>query len=378
MNQRINLQQVIPLLVALLLVGALAILAPRLGDLSTIRLLPVSSPGRATITEAETLASARAADLSAYRWQEMAKFYEEHGMLTRDTSDYEAAADLSTYRWQEMAKFYEEHGMLTRDNTPISVVVMSYADHLNAGDLDGTMANFADDTRMYLLGLAPGGFELLNGKEQVRAMFEENIASHFKMDVEVLSVKDDVVTARLTTWHDFTRQIGAAPLEATSVYVIKDGKIVSETWHVSEESVAKFRSALAKAMPAEVETQPAAITPVSAMTVTFANGTCSYSGPLTLRAGKIAVAVNVQDQDKDKFAFSAFTLDPDRDLADLMASTIRPAPPAWSDPLYVREILPGESSQFDLTIQEGPVYVVCWSSPPDLATGAIGPFTVVK
>ena len=90
------------------------------------------------------------------------------------------------------------------------------------------------------------------------------------------------------------------------------------------------------------------------------------------------MTVAAQDQDKEKYAFSAFTLDPDKEFADLMASTIRPAPPAWSNILYLRALRPGESAQFDLTIQDGPVYIVCWSSPPDLATGAIGPFAVVK
>ena len=86
-------------------------------------------------------------------------------------------------------------------------------------------------------------------------MFEENIASHFKMEVEVLSVVDDVVTARMTTWHDFTREIGVAPVEATGIYVIKDGKIATEAWHVSEGSLAKLKAALAEMMPPEPEAE---------------------------------------------------------------------------------------------------------------------------
>ena len=53
-------------------------------------------------------AEMEAADLSSSRWQAMAKFYEEQGMLTRDNFDYGQAADLSAARWQAMGEFYVE------------------------------------------------------------------------------------------------------------------------------------------------------------------------------------------------------------------------------------------------------------------------------
>lgn len=260
---------------------------------------------------------------------------------------------------------------------PISSAVTGYAERLNAGDLGGALAYFDDSAIFYILGLPPEGFEMLRGKEQIGGMFEENIASHFKMEVQVLGVEDDVVTARVTTWHDFTREIGAAPVEATSIYVIKDGKIASESWHVSEESLAKLKTALAEMMPPEPEVDTPTVNPVSAVGVTIAGGTCSYDGPLALQAGAVAVTLDVQALDKEKYAFSAFNIEPEKDLADLMASTIG-LPPSWVDPLYLEEVAPGERSQFEFTVEKGPVYIVCWSSPPDLAIGAIGPFNVVK
>ena len=54
-----------------------------------------------------------------------------------------------------------------------------------------TLAYFHDDENLYLLGLPPGGVEILRGKDQIPTMGGENIASHFKMQVEVLSVVDD-------------------------------------------------------------------------------------------------------------------------------------------------------------------------------------------
>jgi hypothetical protein len=266
----------------------------------------------------------------------------------------------------------------TVTSVPISAAVMGYAERLNAGDLEGSLAYFNDDAIFYVLGLPPTGTEIHTGKEQIRTMLEENVASHFKMEVEVLSVVGDVVTTWTTTWHDFTREIGAAPLEATEVYVIEDGKIATESWHITEGSLDRLKAALAEVMPAEPEPAPAVGVPISEMTVTFAKGTCTYDGPLALQAGEIAVTMDVQDQDKEKYAFTAFNLAPDKDIADLMASTIQPAPPSWADMLSLHEVPPGKNSQFNITIENGPVYVVCWSKPPELTIGSIGPFAVAE
>lgn len=261
---------------------------------------------------------------------------------------------------------------------PISAAVMGYAERLNAGDLEGALAYFDDDAMFYVLGLPPGGFEMLSGKEQIRTMLEENITSHFKMEVEVLRVVDDVVTARTTTWHDFTREIGVAPVEATEVYVIEDGKIATEAWHVSEESLAKFKAALAEVLPAEAEPAPSPESPVSEMMVTFAGGTCTYDGPLALQAGEIAVTMDVRDQDREKYGLAFFNPAPGKDMADLMAATIQPEPPDWAGLLSLHSTLPGENNRYSLKIESGPVYLVCLSKPPHLAIGAIGPYAVVE
>lgn len=261
---------------------------------------------------------------------------------------------------------------------PISAAVVGYAERLSAGDLEGTLAFFEDDAKMYLLGLPPTGTEIYNGKDQIKAMLADNIANHFKMEVEVLSVVDDVVTARTTTWHDFTREIGVAPVEATGIYVIKEGKIATEAWHVSEGSLAKIKAALAEMMPPQPEEPAEPASPVSEMTVTIAGGTCTYEGPSALQAGPVAVTLDIQDLDKEKYALTFFNLDPGKEMADLMASTIGDQP-AWTHLLALpNDKKPGEVTEFKVTMNKGPVYGVCWSSPPDLAIGGIGPFTIVE
>jgi hypothetical protein len=264
---------------------------------------------------------------------------------------------------------------------PPAAVVMGMAERYNAGDLAGAMAYWADDGIFYMFGMPPNGSEIAAGQEGIRAVFEENIASHSRMEVEIGTVLGDVVNTRMKTWHDFTRQIGAAPLEANGVYVVKDGKIASHTWILTPDSAAKLKTAMAEAMagepPAEAEAPAPAETPVSEVAVTFSDGTCRYDGPLALQPGEVKVTVDVQDQDRAAYAVTFLTLDPDRDFMDLMASAMGP-PPLGSLLLYYEEVGAGERNSYNITVTEGPVYAVCWSKPPDLPIGNIGPFSVAQ
>jgi len=78
------------------------------------------------------------------------------------------------------------------------------------------------------------------------------------------------------------------------------------------------------------------------------------------------------------YALTFFNLDPGMTLADLMPETIRgPIPPAWAG-LFAETSsgLPGRSTTFDMLVTKGPVYAICWSQPPDLPIGSLGPFEV--
>jgi hypothetical protein len=112
MNQRVNSQQIVPLLFVVFLVAVLGILVAVVSNGTPVSVAPLPPAKMADQTSAAAFNAAEAADLSAARWQAMAKFYEENGMLTRDPFDYQQAAELSEYRWEAMARFYEENGLL--------------------------------------------------------------------------------------------------------------------------------------------------------------------------------------------------------------------------------------------------------------------------
>lgn len=268
----------------------------------------------------------------------------------------------------------------TPTTVPLAAVVMGAAERYNAGDLEGLMAYWADDAIFYMFGMPPTGSEIAKGKEQIRAVFEENIANHSRWEVEIDTVVGDIVNIRSKNWHDFTRQIGAAPLEATGVFVIKDGKIASHTWTLTADSAARLKSALAEAAAEEPQVGPEAAapaeTPASELTVTISGGSCSYDGPLALRPGEVQVTVDVEDQDRTGYAVTFLTLDPGKDFMDLMAATMEFGHPSWSRLLHYEEVGPSESKTYNITVTEGPVYAVCFSKYPEVPIGNIGPFTV--
>jgi hypothetical protein len=258
----------------------------------------------------------------------------------------------------------------------ISNTVQKMVERMNAGNLEGSLAYFADDALAYIVGLPPTGMEVYAGKEQIRALWKDSIDNHFQWEIEITSVEDNIVSVKAKTWHDFTRQLGVAPLEYSDVYEFKDDKIVTYATTITEESLAKLKPALAAVMPPEPASAPLADPSVSEMIVTIEGGTCTTDNPASLQAGEIKVNLNVKDQKNDKYALTFFTLDESKDIADLMASTIMAAPPSWSNMFSIVEVGPGESKNYTITVDKGPVYMVCWSSPPDLAIGNAGPIEV--
>lgn len=255
-------------------------------------------------------------------------------------------------------------------------VVLGMVERLNAGDVEGSLAYFSDDAIIYFMGFPPTGIEMYKGKEQIRSLWQDSAANHFKWEAKVNYAADDLVNIQAKTWHDFTRQLEIAPLDYSDVYQVIDGKIKTYGSWLTEDSLARFKTAFAAAAPPEPTAAPFSGTPASELTVTIAGGTCTTDGPAALKAGEVTVNWNVQDQDKLKYALTLFTLDPGKDLLDLMVSTYG-LPPSWGDMLLYSELGPGESETNTVTLENGPLYLICWSKPPDLPIGNSGPIPVV-
>lgn len=260
--------------------------------------------------------------------------------------------------------------------TSNSEIVLNMVERMNAGDVEGSLAYFANDVMGYFVGLPPTGMEVYTGKEALRAVWEDSVSNHFQWEVEPATESFDQVHVYAKTWHDFTRDLGVAPLEWIDVYEVKGGRITSYSSTIEQEALARLKPALAQAMPPEATPTPPSEIPASEMTVTIAGGTCTVDKPSVLQAGEMRVTLDVKDQDKDLYALMLFNLDEGKDLPDLMASTVG-LPPPWSDILLDRELRPGKSETYTFTLERGPVYAICFSDPPGLPIGNAGPLTVV-
>ena len=135
--------------------------------------------------------------------------------------------------------------LYAQETDPASVVIAD-AEAISAGDIDAAMALWADDAVVKLVPpIPPDSPDTYTGKAELRAWFESLVAMNFKIEVEILQVEGDTVTALAKTWVDPTREMGVAPLVATEVYTVHDGKIKGLTWTLSDESLANLQAAMA-------------------------------------------------------------------------------------------------------------------------------------
>jgi len=261
-------------------------------------------------------------------------------------------------------------------NESASGLISDMVERMNSGDIEGSLAYFADDAIVYIIGLPPSGMEVYAGKEQIRSLWQDSVDNHFQWEIEISSVVGNIVSVKAKTWHDFTRQLEVAPLEYIDVYEVKDGKITTYGTTITADALAKFMPAFAEIMPPE-DSAPSTEQPVSEMTVTIVGGTCALDNQAPLQAGEIKVNLNIKDRNKDLYALTLFTLNEGKDFIDLMASTVG-MPPAWADMLLMEELEPGKSASYTFNVEKGTLYLICWSKPPDLPIGNAGPIEVKK
>lgn len=124
--------------------------------------------------------------------------------------------------------------------TDPEAVVTAFFEAFNAGDVESTVAYYADDAVMHI---APF-HEPYVGKEAIRAAFAEMVAGHAAVEYEVLQVEGDTVTLRNWYADDSVRALGLK-LEAAQEIVVQDGKIVSNIWTATDETLAAYQAAMA-------------------------------------------------------------------------------------------------------------------------------------
>ena len=93
-------------------------------------------------------------------------------------------------------------------------ILQRHLDALAAGDLEGLLADYADDAVMI------GGAEPVRGKDGLRKMFERTTANPPAIVIDLQVVEGDFA---YITWHSDRLSFG------TDTFVVRDGKIVCQT-----------------------------------------------------------------------------------------------------------------------------------------------------
>ena len=126
-----------------------------------------------------------------------------------------------------------------------AAVVEAYIAAVNAEDLAGILALYADDAVHVALPTADGSAGVCIGKEQFRLFYEQGIANKDELEVVdgTLTVAEDRVTFVARMASDPWRELGIEALEGNAEAVIEDGRIAAHVVMLTPESVRELLTA---------------------------------------------------------------------------------------------------------------------------------------
>jgi len=115
----------------------------------------------------------------------------------------------------------------------------------------------------------------------------------------------------------------------------------------------------------------------SEITVTFEGDECIYNGPESVPAGRIPILLDVRDQTAhEEYFVGVSTLDEGKTYDDLVAAPFETGLPLWVHDQGSVSADKGTSQSTTVILYEGPMYLVCLTTPPDQKTGVLGPVEI--
>lgn len=117
-------------------------------------------------------------------------------------------------------------------------VALQLAEAVNAQDLEGALALFADDA--VVTSVSPEPF---NGKAEIQGWLEGMFADKFHLEAEIVEVNDNVVIEQDTMTMDSMKFFGIETLTGTSEITLESGKIKALNFSFSDETLADLQAA---------------------------------------------------------------------------------------------------------------------------------------
>jgi ketosteroid isomerase-like protein len=257
-------------------------------------------------------------------------------------------------------------------------VVSEMVERLNAGDVIGAMSYFAEDARVYIIGVPPTGFEEIRGAEAICRIWANYVSDNLEWEITILSAHNSpdgvFITSKSKISLDYYRQYDAVPNEFFDNIVVEDGKIIEYSLTLKEESLAKLRSALSDVFqPSEFATDPSSATPGSEFNITFSDFTCTYDGPAVWKSG--VLDINGEVKDDQVYALIFVHVDEGKDFFDLAVASGGHVP-YWAR-FTAFDFGPGEMKTVQHTVGGTRMYLMCLEEKmTSTPIGLFGPFEV--
>jgi ketosteroid isomerase-like protein len=129
--------------------------------------------------------------------------------------------------------------LCAQETDPMSVV-NAWHDALNGYDIDAALSHLADDAMITIVPPLDGGSGVYSGKDEIRSLYEGFVAANFSCALSNCQVEGETVTCIDTYTDDGLQAMGVDSIEGEWAATVREGKIQSYTYTMSEESLAKF------------------------------------------------------------------------------------------------------------------------------------------
>jgi uncharacterized protein (TIGR02246 family) len=126
--------------------------------------------------------------------------------------------------------------VLAQEVDPLTVME-SYDLALNAGDVEGALALFADDAVLTIRG------DQLVGKDEIRTWLERIVAQNSRIEPVNRQVAGDTVTWQTNFFRKDIASLSDEPLAANAEAVVQEGKIKSFSSILTDEAQARLEAA---------------------------------------------------------------------------------------------------------------------------------------
>ena len=124
-------------------------------------------------------------------------------------------------------------------------IIRAWVEALNAGEIDAALSYLADDAVVQIVPPAPGTSGIFTGKDEVRGWYETVVGQNGVTVLTDCQVAGETVTCVNTYAEDSFRALGIDSVVGEWVAVVRDGKLQSYTFTMSDESLAALMAAMA-------------------------------------------------------------------------------------------------------------------------------------